>query len=67
MVLLTITGPLRSFPSLAPTAGHITQKPVCSETGFRVVKKTRRRPTLPLLRSTIGSPGLNDSVRNGKR
>lgn len=29
--------------------------------------KTRRRPTLPLLSSTIGSPGLNYSVRNGKR
>src|SRR5690554_6223241 len=29
--------------------------------------KDRRRPTLPLLRSTIGAAGLNFSVRNGKR
>ena len=29
--------------------------------------KKRRRPTLPLLRSTIGVTGLNFSVRNGKR
>ena len=29
--------------------------------------KKRRRPTLPLLRSTIGTVGLNFSVRNGKR
>src|SRR5690554_5193690 len=29
--------------------------------------KNRRRPTLPLLRSTIGAAGLNFSVRNGKR
>ena len=29
--------------------------------------KNRRRPTLPQLSSTIGSPGLNYSVRNGKR
>ena len=26
-----------------------------------------RRPTLPLMRSTIGAAGLNFSVRNGKR
>ncbi len=26
-----------------------------------------QRPTLPLLRSTIGADGLNFSVRNGKR
>ena len=29
--------------------------------------KKRRRPTLPLVRSTIGADGLNFSVRNGKR
>ena len=29
--------------------------------------RKRRRPTLPLLRSTIGVTGLNFSVRNGKR
>ena len=29
--------------------------------------KKRRRPTLPLMRSTIGADGLNFSVRNGKR
>ena len=33
-------------------------------TGF---KKERQRPTLPLLRSTIGANGLNFSVRDGKR
>ncbi len=31
------------------------------------LKKRRRLPTLPLLRSTIGAIGLNFSVRNGKR
>ena len=33
----------------------------------RTPLKKRRRPTLPLLRSTIGVTGLNFSVRNGKR
>ena len=31
------------------------------------LKKRWRRPTLPLLRSTIGVTRLNFSVRNGKR
>ena len=31
------------------------------------LEKKRRRPTLPLSRSTIGAHGLNCSVRNGKR
>lgn len=31
------------------------------------LKIKRRRPTLPLLRSTIGATRLNFSVRDGKR
>ena len=33
----------------------------------KACNKIWRRPTLPLLRSTIGASGLNFSVRYGKR
>ncbi len=42
------------------------KKPV-AQIEQRVSSKKGRRPTLPLLRSTIGAAGLNFSVRNGKR
>src|SRR5690554_5257609 len=55
--------PLRSPLVFLLTIAHKKRTSIFLRMSF----KDRRRPTLPLLRSTIGAAGLNFSVRNGKR